>query len=134
MNPFDELQKVKTLLVDDDELIRDSLSMAFSNKGCYIRTADSAETGLRALREDQYDLIISDYRLPGISGLEFMQMAVPANPRAVKVMITAYRDHFVFSEALRMGIKLFIEKPFTMAKLVTSLARSFQNIQAVKTH
>ncbi len=127
MNPFNELQKVKTLLIDDDELIRDSLSMAFSNKGCYIRTADSAESGLRALREDQYDLIISDYRLPGMNGLEFMQMVAPANPQAVKVMITAYRDHFVFSEALRLGIKLFIEKPFTVAKLVTSLALSYQN-------
>ena len=42
-------------------------------------------------------------------------------------VITAYRDHFVFSEALRLGIKLFIEKPFTVAKLVTSLALSFQN-------
>ena len=134
MNPFNELQKVKTLLVDDDELIRDSLSMAFSNKGCDIRTADSAESGLQALREDQYDLIISDYRLPGMSGLEFMQMAAPANPQAVKVMITAYRDHFVFSQALRLGIKLFVEKPFTMATLATSLARSFHNNQAVKTH
>ena len=133
MNPFNELRKVKTLLIDDDELIRDSLSMAFSNKGCYIRTADSAESGLRALREDQYDLIISDYRLPGMNGLEFMQMAASANPQAVKVMITAYRDHFVFSEALRLGIKLFIEKPFTMAKLVTTLALSFQSNQAAKT-
>ena len=127
MNPFNELQKVKTLLVDDDELIRDSLSMAFSNNGCYIRTADSAEAGLRALREDQYDLIICDYRLPGMNGLEFMQMAAPANPRSIKVMITAYRDHFVFSEALRLGIKLFIEKPFTVDKLVTSLTLSYQN-------
>ena len=133
MNPFSELKKIKTLLVDDDELIRNSLSMAFENKGCFMQAAESAEEGLKALRTNPYDLVICDYRLPGMNGLEFLKLATAANPRAVKVLITAYRDDFIFSEALRVGIRVFIEKPFTVAKLVSSLAQQFINNQSVRT-
>ena len=60
MNSFNELKKFKTLLVDDDELIRDSLKIAFSAKGCAMRVAESAEEGLQAIREEKFDIIISD--------------------------------------------------------------------------
>jgi DNA-binding NtrC family response regulator len=49
MNSFSLLKKAKTLLVDDDELIRDSLSIVFVTKGCFIKVAETAEEGLRAL-------------------------------------------------------------------------------------
>ena len=59
MNPFNQLKQVKTLLVDDDELIRDSLSMAFKNKGCSMRVAGTAEEGLQAVNQEKFDIIIS---------------------------------------------------------------------------
>jgi DNA-binding NtrC family response regulator len=133
MNPFNELKNVKTLLVDDNELIRDALKMAFATRDCSMRVAETAEEGLLAIREEQFDIIISDLRLPGMNGLEFLKLAVAANPRAVKVLITAYRDDFIFSEALGMGIRAFIEKPFTVAKLAASLANQFINNTSART-
>jgi DNA-binding NtrC family response regulator len=65
MNSFNQLKKLKTLLVDDDEFIRDSLKIAFGTKGCAIRVAETAEEGLQAIKEEQFDIIISDYRLSG---------------------------------------------------------------------
>ena len=62
MNPFENLKNKKTLLVDDDELIRDSLSIAFKNKGRLLQTAETAEEGLQALKEDSFDIIISDFK------------------------------------------------------------------------
>ena len=133
MNSFNDLKNIKTLLVDDNELVRNALRLVFENNGCLIRAAESAEEGLKALRASQYDLVISDFRLPGMNGLEFLALAASANPRAVKVLITAYRDDFIFSEALRMGIRLFIEKPFTVAKLIGSLAPQFAGNQSAQT-
>ena len=52
MNSFNELKKLKTLLVDDDELIRDSLKIAFTAKGCAMRVAETAEEGLQAVKEE----------------------------------------------------------------------------------
>jgi DNA-binding NtrC family response regulator len=126
MNSFNELKKLKTLLVDDDELIRDSLEIAFTTKGCAMRVAETAEEGLGAIEEEQFDIIISDYRLPGMNGLDFMKRAAVAQPQAVKFLITAYRDEHMFSEAIKMGVTEFIEKPFSVKALVALLALSLK--------
>jgi DNA-binding NtrC family response regulator len=126
MNPFNELKQVKTLLVDDDEFIRDSLSMAFHNKGCSMRVAETAEEGLKALQEETFDIIISDLRLPGIDGLKFLKMAAMTHPQAVKFLITAYKDNHIFSEAIRMGVHEFIEKPFAVKAFIELLAISLK--------
>ena len=126
MNPFNELKQVKTLLVDDDEFIRGSLSMAFHNKGCAMRVAETAEEGLQALQEETFDIIISDFRLPGIDGLKFLKMAGITHPQAVKFLITAYKDDHIFSDAIRMGVHEFIEKPFAVKAFIELLAISLK--------
>ena len=126
MNPFNELKRVKTLLVDDDEFIRDSLKIAFTTKGCSMRVAESAEEGLQAIKEEQFDIIISDFRLPGMNGLDFLKLATVTQPQAVNILITAYRDEYCFSEAIRIGVTELIEKPFSVKALVTMLALSLK--------
>ena len=126
MNPFNELKDFKTLLVDDDEFIRDSLKIAFTTKGCPICVAESAEEGLQAIEEEQFDIIISDFRLPGMNGLDFLKLATATQPQAVNILITAYRDEYSFSEAVRIGVTEFIEKPFSVKALVALLALSLK--------
>jgi DNA-binding NtrC family response regulator len=126
MNPFNELKDFKTLLVDDDEFIRDSLKIAFTTKGCSIRVAETAEQGLQAIKEEQFDIIISDFRLPGMNGLDFLKLAAVTQPQSVNILITAYRDEYSFSEAIRIGVTEFIEKPFSVKTLVALLALSLK--------
>jgi len=126
MNPFNELKDCKTLLVDDDEFIRDSLKIAFTTKGCPIRVAETAEDGLQAIKDEQFDIIISDFKLPGMNGLEFLKLATVTQPQAVNILITAYRDEYCFSEAIRIGVTEFIEKPFSVKALVALLALSLK--------
>ncbi len=120
---FNNLKEIRILLVDDDEFIRDSLSLAFRNKGCCIQAAETAEEGLEALKTESYDLIISDLRLPGKGGLEFFKAVRNAQPETLCVLITAYRDINVASQAFAIGIHDFIEKPFSIGVLVQSLSR-----------
>ena len=126
MNPFNELKQVKTLLVDDDEFIRDSLKIAFATKGCAMRVAETAEEGLQAIKEERFDIIISDFRLPGINGLDFLKLATITYPEAINILITAYRDEYLFSEAIRMGVTEFIDKPFSVKALAELLAVSLK--------
>jgi len=126
MDPFKNLKNMKTLLVDDDELIRDSLSIAFKNKGCLLQTAETAEDGLKALKEESFDIIVSDFKLPGIDGIEFLKLATAYHPNSVKILITAYGDKDVVSEALGAGAQDFIEKPFSIRMLIDSLNRLIQ--------
>ena len=123
MDPFHILKKVKTLLIDDDDLIRDSLDIVFKNKGCFIRTAESAEEGLRAIQEERFDLIISDLKLPGMDGLEILQLAGLAQPDAIGVLITAYRDKNTASWKTALKCVDCIEKPFSVDGLAEMLAQ-----------
>ncbi len=123
MNYFNELKEAKMLLVDDDEFVRDSLSIAFMNKGCSMQAAETAEEGLKAIKAAVFDIIISDLRLPGKSGLEFLKAVRKSQPNTLCVLITAYRDIHVDSEASAIGVHDFIEKPFSIGVLVQSLAQ-----------
>jgi CheY-like chemotaxis protein len=122
MNAFDELKQVKTLLVDDDEFIRNSLELAFKTKGCALHVAESAEEGLQAIKAQHFDIIISDLRLPGMNGLDFLKLTSVTHPDAIRFLITAYRDDHILSKAIRSGIDQFIDKPFAVNVLVNLLA------------
>jgi DNA-binding NtrC family response regulator len=122
MDLFSKIREMKILLIDDDEWIRDSLSIFFEAEGCHVLALETAEEGLSAIKEQIFDLIIVDYKLPGLDGLEFLKRIHKAQKDAIKVMITAYRNDSVVSEAKKLKIQGFIEKPFTSDSIMASLA------------
>jgi len=118
---FSALRKMKILLIDDDEWIRGSLQLFFEAEGCQLIALETAEEGLAALREDTYDIIIVDYKLPGQNGIEFLKHIRNAHSEAIKILITAYKSEPVVSEAKKLDIQGFIEKPFTSETFFGSL-------------
>ena len=123
MGLFSRLRKMKILLVDDDEWIRDSLSVFFEGEGCYLLALETAEEALQVLNRQSYDIIISDYRLPGMDGLELLSLVGNSHPHAMKVLVTAYGNNDVVSEASRIGIDHLIQKPFTIEAIEDSIAQ-----------
>jgi DNA-binding NtrC family response regulator len=123
MDLFSKLRQMTMLLIDDDEWIRDSLSLFFEGEGCHLLALESAEEGMEALKEQSYDIIIADYRLPDMDGLEFLGRIQETHPDAIKILITAYRSEKVVSEAASLGIHDFIDKPFTTRAIEESLSR-----------
>jgi len=123
MDLFDELRNMAVLLIDDDEWVRDSLSVFFDSEGCSIVALETAEEGLTALEERYYDVIIADYRLPGMNGLKFLESVnrIHVNPSPIKILITAYGNGHVLKEIRRLGIHDYIPKPFSTATLLASL-------------
>lgn len=116
-----KLKGLKILLVDDDEFIRDSLSLFFHSEGYSFTALDSAEKGIEALKTESYDIIFSDYMLPGINGLEFLKRVKESCPDAIQVFITAYFTSDVFYEAIGIGVQIFIQKPYTTSIIEKSL-------------
>jgi DNA-binding response OmpR family regulator len=113
MNIYNVLKKLDLLLVDDDQWVRDSLGLLFELEGCRLRTLATAEEGLKVLKTQTFDLILVDYHLPGIDGLEFIRQANKKNPRAHKILVTAYGSEALFARARKLGVRGFITKPFT---------------------
>ncbi len=121
MDAFAKLKTLKTLLVDDDPFIRDAMQLAFKRKQFSLCTADTAEEGLKAMHAESFDIIISDFKLPGISGLTFLKQAVASQPASVKLLISATGSDEVVSEAYRIGAHDFLQKPFTLETLLATL-------------
>ena len=117
------LQGMKIMLVDDDELIRDSLCLLFEAEGCDLLALETAEEGLKALNHQTFDIIISDYRLPGMDGLDFLKQIQMSHPDIIKIMITAYLNESLIAEGQKIGVQDFIAKPFSSDILKASLGR-----------
>ena len=113
---------MKILLIDDDEWIRDSLSIFFKAEGCRVLALETGEEGIAAIKDQSFDLIIVDYMLPGLNGIEFLKRICSIQPDAIKILITAYRNKNVVSEARKLKVQGFIEKPFTSDTIMASLA------------
>jgi DNA-binding NtrC family response regulator len=127
MDLFSRIKNMKILLVDDDEWIRDSLSLFFEAEGCDLLTFETAEEGMEAVKKQAYDIVISDYKLPGMDGLEFLRRVRENQPNAFEVLITAYANCEIVKEANEIGVKDIIPKPFTSLDVETSLARIIEN-------
>jgi DNA-binding NtrC family response regulator len=120
---FGELKKKRMLLIDDDEWIRDSLSLFFEGEGCHLMVVETAEEGMEELRRQGYDIILVDYRLPGMDGLEFLERIKDSHSNALTILITAYGSKDVFLKARKIGVQGFIDKPFTTKTIKDSLSR-----------
>lgn len=118
MKSFSKLKNMKTVLVEDDAMIRNALSMAFKNKDCCLRVCKNAEQGLQALKEERFDIIICDFRLPDIDGLEFFKLVGNCPSHILKILISAYGNKKLSSELSRVGIHAFIPKPFSVKQLI----------------
>lgn len=127
MTLFSKLRQMKIMLIDDDEWIRDSLGLYFEDEGCQLLALETAEEGIEALKGQTYDIIMVDYRLPGMDGLEFLKRIQKTQPNALKLLITAYKSKGVVTAALKIGIQDFIEKPFTTKTIEESLTRLIEN-------
>ena len=123
MDLFTKLRSMHLLLIDDDEWVRDSLRLFFESEGCQIIALETAEEGLNFTASRHFDIIIVDYRLPGMDGLEFIKH-LPANQAdTLKVLITAYGSEDLFLKAKQSGFNEFVHKPFTTEIIEDTLKR-----------
>lgn len=122
MDPFCKLKNMKTLLVDDDELIRGSLNLVFKLNGCTFQAVENAEKGLETIENNHFDIIISDFNLPKMNGIEFFELLNRDHPNNLKVLISASVDTTIESAAYANGALNLIEKPFSINNLIEYLS------------
>jgi CheY-like chemotaxis protein len=123
MNLFAKLRRLKIILIDDDEWIRDSMRIFFEYEGCNLVTLETAEEALAALGKQNFDIIIADYKLPGMDGIEFFKRIQRAADSPIKILITAYHSQSVAQMVKEAGIHALIEKPFQPETIEATLSR-----------
>lgn len=103
----------KILVLDDDESLRELVQFQLEDSGCVVDLASSADEGLAKLRANQYDLIVSDIRMPGeMDGIEMVQNYRQENPDLKVLFMTGFEVEERINLALREPHTLLIKKPF----------------------
>ena len=111
----------KVLVVDDDPVVRKSFDRVLSGKGCAVITAESGEEALHKLDEERYDIVYSDVRMPGMSGLEVAENVKARRPWTPVVIITGYGTEAAEARAKAAGVSSFLHKPLSPAMIEDSV-------------
>ncbi len=107
----------RVLVVDDHRQARESMAAALRASGHRVDCCSSAPEGLRVLQDESYDCIVTDLKMPGMSGLEFIVEIEQRRCNAQVVMVTAHATVTSAVEAMRHGAFDYIEKPFDADRL-----------------
>ncbi len=107
------MEKGRILVLDDDPVVTLSCKRILGAEGYSISTVEKGEEALNKLAKEDFDLFISDVRLPDISGIEVLREAKVIKPKTDVVIITGYPTLEDAKEATNLGAFEYIEKPFT---------------------
>ncbi len=118
------------LVVDDHSRARDSMADVLRGAGHQVYCCCSAAEALRRVIEQSYDVIITDLRMPGMTGLEFIQTLNDRRVDAQMIMVTAHASVAAAVEAMRLGAFDFIEKPFNIDELESLVTRALTHAEA----
>ena len=110
---------LKTLVVDDEENVLRAIKRLFMDEDVEVLTAASGEAGLEILKANEIALIISDQRMPGMNGSEFLRRAREAAPDAIRVILTGYADITAAIDSINKGgAYRYLEKPWNDSELL----------------
>lgn len=101
----------RILIVDDEQIVRESLKQWFIEDDYDVETAEDGETALKKFEKGKYDLILADIKMPGISGLELLEKLKAEDPSAIIILITAFASVPTAIKALKAGAYDYITKP-----------------------
>ena len=113
-------QKPSVLVVDDESGILDTLRILLRNEGFEVTTAQGGKAGLEQIRSGQYDIILSDVRMPQVSGIDILNAAREQDPMTPVILMTAQASLQSAISAVNSGAFYYIQKPSRM----TSWSRS----------
>lgn len=120
------MEKNKILVIDDEELILDIAREILTNIGYDVTITSDGRKGIRLLSEEQFSLLLTDIRMPDISGLEVIQQVRNHNKEMPIIIITGHGTLDVAIKALKLGAQGFLLKPFAAADLRNAVAEALE--------
>lgn len=126
------MEKEKILVVDDEVLILNFCKKALSTQGYEVLTAASGEDALKIIDCMTIDLLITDIRMPGISGKDLLKKAKDIHPEMSAAVITGYSTMDLAIETMKLGAQAFIKKPFTATELQSTVSHLVERSRLLK--
>ncbi|NIA21929.1 MAG: response regulator [Anaerolineaceae bacterium] len=120
------MRPASILIVEDEKLIRNTLRRRLVQGDHRVQEAECGKEALRLAAEGAYEVVLLDYRLPDIDGINVLRKLRSLLPDAVVIMMTAFSSVSVAVEAIRLGASDFVTKPFSMDEIVVSIEKALE--------
>jgi len=128
MTFYNKPGELKMCIVENDELLRDSMALFFRTKGCHVLAFGSAEEASPVLEARPPDIVICDHGLPGMDGIKFLEGVGARHPAAVKILIGSSHGAVLSMDAKRAGIDEILLKPFSVDEIERAMERRLPRI------
>lgn len=122
----------KILVVDDQEMMRDSLAATLAREGHEVIAAGDGQAAVSRLVASRFDLLISDLKMPKLSGIELLAEARKVRPEMPVVLMTAFATVSTAVEAMKLGAYDYIQKPFDGEEIKLLVDRTLEHSRLVK--
>ena len=129
--PFGPMMRVpiaRILVIDDNPAVVDLLVTCLREQGYGVLGALTSEDGLRLITLSHPDLVLLDLTLPGMNGIEVLKRIRSIDPTIGVIMVTASTDPLVAREALQLGARAYVDKPFDLAYLNRVVAMALRPV------
>jgi excisionase family DNA binding protein len=118
------LERPRVLVVDDEEAVRDLIAKTLTMADYEVNTAPDGQAALDALKDADFDLLITDLRMPGMDGLTVIRQARRLSPSLPIIIITGYSTEASAIEAINLGVCGYLTKPFRLPRILSVAARA----------
>ncbi|MGD1019584.1 MAG: sigma-54 dependent transcriptional regulator [Verrucomicrobiia bacterium] len=123
------MARIKVLIIDDEKLVRWSLQQKLSKEGYEVESAPTGEEGINLIREDGYDLVLLDLRLPGMDGVQVLQEIRKLEKEVAVIMLTAETAISRAVECVRLGAHNYLCKPFDFEEVRVALEKAREDLK-----
>jgi len=120
-------RRLKILLVDDEQVVREVISLFQRHEEHHLEVASTAIDALRLVREQKFDLVITDHAMPGMSGSNFVATLRSAGFDLPILMLTGFGEMMTTSSSIPKGVTKLLNKPVTMEDLRSAIAALFED-------
>jgi len=116
--------KAKVLVIDDEQIVLKSCARILSAEGYDVQPVQTGDEGLRKLADEKFDVVLTDLKMPDMTGMEVLEKVLESYPDMIVIMITGYSTVQTAVDAMKMGAYDYVPKPFTPEELVEAVGKS----------
>ncbi len=124
------MNQYEILLVDDDNVILETVSANLKQRGYALTTAESGEEAIMLMKSKNFHLVLTDLKMKQVSGIQVLKEAKKSNPEALVIILTGFADVTSAIEALRLRAEDYLIKPFELEELYFRVARCFEKLES----
>ena len=120
------MSKGKVMVIDDEKIVGDMAKLSLEQDGYNVETFLSGDPALARLKEERFDVVVTDLKMKGIDGMEVLKTVRGLYPKTQVIMITAFANLDSAIEAMRGDVFDFFPKPVKIKELKASIARAME--------